>query len=246
MKEIINNHVHGSQIPTVDVNRYTVSPMILKGFGIMPKFEISPEYPIVVEYIPRNGLRGLIFSSLKHFCPASDIEVFKYEDNKKVKQQNNDLDQRMKSYLKTNLFNSDKEATKPLSVVWDYITKWRYNLGWIIKCCRIRTERNDLVPVDICVNKSEITYTYMYDACIRAEIDPRRFYDYIKNKENQEILINSIIYRIKDIIAPRILGDAGKVNLIMNTIDENIEVSTPETEKAGYHIINCHIEYLNK
>lgn len=81
MKQLINNHVHCTQLATVTNNEYAVAPAILSGFGFLPKYEITPLYTLVVEYEPRGGVKGMIFTSMKYFCPSRLIQGFRLGSN---------------------------------------------------------------------------------------------------------------------------------------------------------------------
>ena len=86
MKQIINNHVHGSQLVTITNNNYSVDTKKMSGYGFLPKYEIAPLYSIVIEYEPRGGFWGLIFSSMKYFCPSHRLQVYGLCSNSQLTQ----------------------------------------------------------------------------------------------------------------------------------------------------------------
>lgn len=64
---LFNNHVHASMAQAVRANEYSLSnkSLSLKGFGLFPKWELTPTYDIVIHFEPKSGLLPLVFSKIR-------------------------------------------------------------------------------------------------------------------------------------------------------------------------------------
>lgn len=215
MKAFINNHVHGSQMATIDNNGFSVDPQTIAGYGLKAKFEISPIYPVVVEYVPREGLIGLIFSAIRWFRPSRTLVLHLFDAK----------------------VSKDVNATE--NIQWKELFPLRYILSKHIKGCRIRTNRLDRLPIYHSVNAGAREYKYEYMAFITAEIDPIPFYNFAKSSENSKVLYTTLENSIKDIISAEIIRRAGNATFILHT-----KISSPVFEQAGYRITDCEIQYF--
>lgn len=71
----INKHVSVNQLSVVANNSFNIRLSDLTMFGLFPKFELSPVYSLLVQYVPRDGLRGYICSSIRSLSPDENIKV---------------------------------------------------------------------------------------------------------------------------------------------------------------------------
>lgn len=74
----INTHVSASQLATFQSGSFQLSTTSLCNFGIMPIFELPSSLSVVVEFMPRDGIRGLLFTNM--FRPNQEIQVFRGND----------------------------------------------------------------------------------------------------------------------------------------------------------------------
>ena len=84
MKTLVNNHVHSTELAVIGADCYDATePTLLTSFGWLPKFELPVGSSLIVEYSPRGGLRGLLFSG-RWFRPARQVEAFASGDTETV------------------------------------------------------------------------------------------------------------------------------------------------------------------
>lgn len=75
MKININKHISESQLSRVGNDNFEICMSDLTIFGLFPKFELSSSYSLLIQYIPREGLLGYIFSSFSRISPNNNIEI---------------------------------------------------------------------------------------------------------------------------------------------------------------------------
>lgn len=82
MRININKHISESQLSRVGNNNFDICMSDLTIFGLFPKFELSSSYSLLIQYIPREGLLGYIFSSFRHISPNNNIELKILSENR--------------------------------------------------------------------------------------------------------------------------------------------------------------------
>ena len=76
---LFNNHVHASMTQAVRANEFSLAnkSLSMRGFGLFPKFELTPIYDIVLHFEPKSGLFPLIFSKIRPKQPLLSLSLEK-------------------------------------------------------------------------------------------------------------------------------------------------------------------------